>query len=52
VPEPDLLEIFARPLHETGAQYLVAGSLGAMLYSEPRLTLDIDIAVVLPSAGE
>jgi len=48
VPEPDLLEIFARPLHEAGARYLVAGSLGAMLYSEPRLTLDIDLAVVLP----
>ena len=48
--EPDLLEIFARPLHQAGARYLVAGSLGAMLYSEPRLTLDIDIPVILAQA--
>jgi hypothetical protein len=47
VPEPDLVELFARPLHRAGARYLVAGSVGAMLYSEPRLTIDIDLAVAL-----
>ena len=47
--EPDLLELFARPLHGAGIRYLVAGSLGAMLYSEPRLTLDVDLAVALDS---
>lgn len=47
VPDPDLLEIFVRPLHDAGSRYLVAGSLGSMLYSEPRLTLDIDLAVAL-----
>ena len=47
MPEPDLLELFARPLHRAGACYLVAGSVGAMLYSEPRLTIDIDLAVAL-----
>ena len=47
VAEPDLIELFVRPLHTAGARYLVAGSLGSMLYSEPRLTLDIDLAVAL-----
>lgn len=47
MPEPDLVEIFAAPLHRSGARYLVAGSVGAMIYSEPRLTIDIDLAVAL-----
>lgn len=50
MPEPDLLRIFARPIHDAGIPYLVAGSVGAMLYSEPRLTLDIDLAVSIPNA--
>lgn len=45
--EPDLIELFVRPLADSGMRYLVAGSLGSMLYSEPRLTLDIDLAVAL-----
>ena len=45
--EPDLIELFVRPLHAAGVRYFVAGSLGSMLYSEPRLTLDIDLAVAL-----
>ena len=32
-----------RPLHQAVIRYLMAGSVGAMHYSEPRLTLDIDI---------
>ncbi len=47
--EPDLLKIFAVPLSEENLCYLVAGSLGAMHYSEPRLTLDIDLAVAIPA---
>ena len=50
MPEPDLLQIFARPVHDAGIPYLVAGSVGAMLYSEPRLTLDIDLVVSIPNA--
>lgn len=34
-------------MHRAGTRYLIAGSLGAMLYSEPRLTLDVDLAVAL-----
>lgn len=45
--EPDLIQLFVRPLHEAGIAYLIAGSLGAMLYSEPRFTLDIDLPVLL-----
>lgn len=47
VEEPDLITLFVRPLHEAGIAYLVAGSLGAMLYSESRFTLDIDLPVLL-----
>jgi len=46
-PEPNLLALFARPLHQAGLRYLIAGSVGAMHYSEPRLTLDIDIPILL-----
>jgi len=50
VDEPDLIALFVQPLHDRGMRYLVAGSLGSMLYSEPRLTLDIDLAVALDPA--
>ena len=42
-PEPDLVELFVRPLHKAGLRYVIAGSVGSMQYSEPQLTLDIDI---------
>lgn len=48
--EPDLIELFVRPLHDAGLRYLIAGSLGSMLYSEPRLTLGIDLAVAFDAA--
>ena len=50
MPEPDLLQIFARPVHDAGIPYLVAGSVGAMFYTEPRLALDINLAVSIPNA--
>lgn len=46
-PEPDLIALFARPLHDAGIRYLIAGSVGSMHYSEPRLTLDIDIPLLV-----
>lgn len=42
VPEPNLHDLVARPLHQAGIRYLVAGSVRLMHYSEPRPTLDID----------
>lgn len=48
--EHDLLKLFVRPLHDSGFRYLVAGSVGAMIYSEPRMTIDIDLVVAIPSS--
>lgn len=45
--EPDLISLFVRPLEKARMRYLVAGSLGAMHYSEPRLTLDVDIPILV-----
>lgn len=47
MPEPDLIELFVRPLNELGVRYLVSGSVAAMLYGEPRLTHDVDLVVFL-----
>ena len=47
MPEPDLIELFVRPLAQEGVRYFVSGSVAAMLYGEPRVTLDIDLVVSL-----
>jgi hypothetical protein len=47
VPEPDLIQLFARPLGQISVRYLVSGSVASMLYGEPRLTHDIDFVVFL-----
>jgi hypothetical protein len=49
MPEPDLIELFAQPLNQSGIRYLVCGSVAAMLYGEPRVTHDIDFVVFLRS---
>ncbi len=48
--EPDLIELFARPLAQGNFRYFISGSVAAMLYGEPRVTLDIDFVVFLRSA--
>ena len=50
MPEPDLIELFVRPLAQEGVRYFVSGSVAAMLYGEPRVTLDIDLVVFLRPA--
>jgi hypothetical protein len=45
--DPDLIELFVKPLDKLGARYLVSGSVAAMLYGEPRVTHDIDLLVFL-----
>lgn len=45
--EPDLISLFVKPLEKAGLRYQVAGSVGAMHYSEPRLTLDVDIPILI-----
>jgi len=47
MPEPDLIELFARPLNQAAIRYLISGSVAAMLYGEPRLTHDIAFVVFL-----
>jgi len=47
MPEPDLIELFVCPLERQQLEYLVSGSVAAMLYGEPRLTLDIDLVIFL-----
>lgn len=46
-PTGSVLGLFVRPVHEAGFRYVVAGSVAAMHFSEPRLTLDVDIPIFL-----
>jgi hypothetical protein len=45
--QPELLEIFIRPLEQAGIGYLITGSVAAIFYGGPRLTHDVDIVVRL-----
>ncbi|HEY3854604.1 MAG TPA: hypothetical protein VGO67_09445 [Verrucomicrobiae bacterium] len=47
MPELDLVLLFVRPLQESGFRYIVTGSVAAIFYGEPRLTLDVDIVIFL-----
>ncbi len=44
----NLFLLFTRPLEAAGIEYMVTGSVAAMLYGEPRLTHDIDLVIELP----
>jgi len=46
-PDGDLLGLFVRPVHDSGLRYIVAGSVAGMYFSEPRLTIDVDIPIFL-----
>lgn len=45
--EENLLGLFVHPVHEARLRYVVAGSVAAMHFSEPRLTIDVDIPIWL-----
>jgi hypothetical protein len=47
MPELELFLLFARPLQLAGIRYIVTGSVAAIFYGEPRLTLDVDLVVFL-----
>lgn len=47
LPELDHFLLFVRPLHRAGIRYIVTGSVAAILYGEPRLTLDLGLIVFL-----
>jgi hypothetical protein len=50
VDEPDLYEVFVRPLHSTGVRYMIVGSVASVHYGEPRFTMDVDLVVQLAEA--
>ena len=47
MPEPDLIELFVRPLGQWQFRYLIRGDVVAVLAGEPRVTHDIDFVVFL-----
>ena len=51
MPETDLLTLFTRPMESAGRQYFITGSMAGMVYGEPRLTMDVDLVLVLPQSA-
>ena len=51
MPETDLVLLFTRPLERAGLRHFITGSIAGMIYGEPRLTMDVDLVLVLPQAG-
>lgn len=51
MPETDLVLLFTRPLKRAGLRYFITGSIAGMIYGEPRLTMDVDVVLVLPQSG-
>jgi hypothetical protein len=47
MPEVELIQLFVRPLQQAGIRYIITGSVAAIFYGEPRLTLDVDLVVFL-----
>lgn len=43
--DPDLIDLFVRPLEVAAVEYMISGSVATSIYGEPRSTLDIDLAV-------
>jgi hypothetical protein len=44
---PDLYRLLLQPLHLTGIDYMITGSVAAIAYGEPRMTNDVDLVVRL-----
>jgi hypothetical protein len=47
MPEANLFLMFTQRLNALGLPYMVSGSVAVIIYGEPRLTLDVDLIVVL-----
>ena len=43
----ELFLLFVRPLNRSGLRYVIGGSVAAIFYGEPRLTVDLDVMVFL-----
>jgi hypothetical protein len=50
MPEPGICLLFVRPLNQLGVRDMISGSVGAMLYGEPRLTHEVDRQIT-PDTG-
>lgn len=48
---PELLTVFVTPLEDTGVEYMVTGSVAAIVYGRPRLTNDVDIVLHIGRAN-
>jgi len=48
---PDVFRLLLQPLHETGIEYMITGSVAATAYGEPRMTNDVDLIVRLDLPG-
>ncbi|HEY2083594.1 MAG TPA: hypothetical protein VGI88_12495 [Verrucomicrobiae bacterium] len=47
MPEGELYLLFVRRFNQAGIRYVIAGSVAAIFYGEPRLTNDVDMVVFL-----
>ena len=45
--EPELFLQFIRPLNRSGIRHVIGGSVAAIFYGEPRLTIDVDVMMFL-----
>jgi hypothetical protein len=50
MPEGELFLIFVSRLNQAGVRYVIAGSVAAIFYGEPRLTNDVDVVAFLSDA--
>lgn len=46
----ELFRRFAQPLHSLGIPYMATGAVAAVVYGEPRLTLDLDLVLQISPA--
>jgi hypothetical protein len=46
----ELFLLFIRPLNKAGIRYIIAGSVAAIFYGEPRFTGDVDVVAFLNDA--
>lgn len=45
--DADLVELFLVPLEQHGIDYMISGSLASTQYGEPRVTLDVDLVLII-----
>lgn len=43
----DIVSVFAKPLMESGVEWMITGGVAAIVYGEPRFTQDLDVVAAL-----